>query len=148
MPTETKIRSAHKPHARVQLETSGQSMTKQSFQAECDINTIMQKYTKTGLIEHVREHGGQYGDFVTAPEYHEAMTAVVEANAAFQSVPAEMRNRFQNDPAQFLDFVQNPDNIDELVEMGLAEPPAITERREEVEPPTPPETPPEPSEDA
>lgn len=51
------------------------------------------------------------------------------------ALPAQVRAKFSNDAAEFLDFVQNPKNADELVAMGLAtkisdEPKVFAEKQE------------------
>lgn len=114
------VRERERP--RVQKFFMKPSMTKQSFKAECDINTIMKKYEKTGLISHVAKHNGRYGDFLAAPDYLDAMVSVVQAQEAFSTLPAALRKRFGNDPAEFLDFVSNPANEDEMRKLGLLKP--------------------------
>ena len=47
---------------RVKYFTTGESRTRQEFKEECDINNIMRKYKQSGLVEHVKEYGGRYGD--------------------------------------------------------------------------------------
>lgn len=118
------IRKPYDPHERVRVEFSSPSLAKQSMQAECDINNIMRQFDKTGLLSHTNKHNGDYGNFLSAQEYHESMNAVLAARDAFDSLPSKIRGKFANDPALFLDFVQNPDNAEELVEMGLGEKPA------------------------
>ena len=103
---------------RHRLEFHDKSLTKQSFTDECDINKIMARFEKTGVIEHANEHQGQYGDF-TVSDYHSALNAVIAAQDSFNSLPAKIRARFKNDPSEFLDFVNNPDNVQELRDMGL-----------------------------
>lgn len=128
----------YRPHPRVAIDfTETHSLAKQSFAAECDINNILKKFEKTGMVEHVKQHHGHYGDFIDAPDYLTAMTAIVEAQEAFDSLPANVRKRFANDPAQFLEFVHDPDNRDEMQKLGLLEPvqeatpPAPTPKPEE-----------------
>lgn len=105
---------------RVQLDFKGSpSLTQQSFKDECDINTIMRRYQATGLIDHVRRDIPQFQD-VTGYDFHEAMNLVSEARALFLDLPSSVRERFSNDPGQFLDFVNNPANAEEMVKMGLA----------------------------
>ena len=118
------IRKPYDPVTPVRFETSGESHVKQAAKAECDINTIMAKYEKSGLVTHTARYSGNYGNFIGAPEYHEAMNAVVQADAMFMTLPSSIRKRFGNDPADFLAFVQNPDNAGELVSMGLAKRPS------------------------
>jgi phage internal scaffolding protein len=139
--SEQQIRSAYRPHKRVTIKT-GDGLAKQAFKSECDINTIMQKYEKTGLIAHVNSHGGDYGNYLNVTDYHTAMTQITEAQEAFMSLPAKLRERFGNNPANFLAFAQDEKNLSEMVEMGLAEAP-VTEPKEKA-PEKPSEAPPEP----
>lgn len=117
--TEIKDKDGNVVRRKVTTVNNQPSMTKQSFKKECDINNIMAKHAKTGLINHVNQFDGKYGD-ATSIDYHEAMNIVTSSQQMFEALPAETRNRFANDPAQFLDFVQNPDNAQEMVSMGLA----------------------------
>lgn len=100
----------------------GVGRTKQSFKAECDINAIMARYIKTGVIEHTARYAPQYGDFSDVKSYQEALHAVQEADAMFMSLPAQVRAKFDNDAGKFLDFVQDPSNVDEMGKLGLANP--------------------------
>lgn len=95
------------------------SMTQQHMAADCDINNIMSRFEKTGLLEHTNVYKGEYGDFADAVEYHEAMDMVIAAQDMFMSLPATIRARFDNDPSRFLDFVDNPQNRSEMASMGL-----------------------------
>lgn len=97
----------------------GPSLTKQSFKDECDVNVLLEKYLSTGLLDHVVESEGRYGDFLTGLDYHSAMNVVVAAREAFEELPAKLRRRFHEDPAEFLDFVADPENVDEMRKLGL-----------------------------
>ena len=101
----------------------------------------MAKYQKTGLLAHVNRHHGNYGDFMQATDYHTAHNQMLAAEEAFLSVPAKIRATFENDPGKFLEFCQNPDNLDEMREIGLL-PPKLAEDPSTLDPPP---TPPNPS---
>jgi hypothetical protein len=45
---------------------------------------------------------------------------MIEAKNNFDNLPLEVRKRFNYDPAAFLEFADNLENLDELVAMGLA----------------------------
>lgn len=111
------------------------SRTKQSFRQESDINVIMSRFEKTGLLTHVNQYNGQYGDFTGLPEYQEAMNKVVSANEMFASLPAKIRDRFANDPAKFLSFVGDPANAAEAKALGLFK--AVDEAPARLSNPTP-----------
>lgn len=116
------IRSLYSPRIPVVLDCSNSpSRTKQAEKPACDINNIVARYLERGIITHVAKHEGRYDNFIDAPTYHEAMSAVAEAKEAFDTLPAALRKRFGNDPAAFLDFVKDPENVDEMMALGLAE---------------------------
>jgi len=121
MPPAEKMRSAYYPHVRVTADPVGPSKTKQSMADESNINIIMARYVKTGLIDHVSKYGPRYADMPNMSDFHEAMTLVTEAQQMFEELPAEIRSNFKNDPADFLDFVTNPENEEAMIEMGLAD---------------------------
>lgn len=99
------------------------SRTKQSFAEECDINTIVRRFNLTGqLPSNVR--APTYGDFEEVFDYHSAMNAILEAERSFMMMPAEVRDRFGNDPQRFLEFVNDDHNRDEAVKLGLVLPQA------------------------
>lgn len=98
------------------------SMVKPEFKQVCDINNIIAKYRQTGLLEHVSRYQGSYSDVVIEGDLHTAMISVVQAEEAFLSLPSNIRKKFHNDPSEFLDFVNNSDNFDEMVKLGLANP--------------------------
>lgn len=104
---------------RVQISFDDPSLAHQAFAAECDIRNIMNKYKKTGLISHVTSSFAQYGDFTNIPDFRDAMDIVINAQDSFDSLPAEIRNRFANDPGDFLDFASKEENRDELVRLGI-----------------------------
>lgn len=93
--------------------------TEQKFKDECDINWLVNKYDPRTLAEMRSKTEGQYG-FVDSQSFQDAMYIVAKADQMFDQVPSQIRKRFENNPAQFLEFVQNPDNAEELVKMGLA----------------------------
>jgi len=100
------------------------SLAQQNFKEECDINNIVKKFERTGLLEHANRYDGQYGDFTSSSDYQTSLNQLLDAQEAFDNLPARIRSQFNNDPAQFLDFVHNPDNHEAMYDMGLATRPA------------------------
>jgi phage internal scaffolding protein len=115
-----KFRTKYEGRIQVTSNTEGPSLTHQSFQKECDINNIMEKYKNGTPILHLNGRQPQYGDFSHVMGYQEAYNAVIEAQEAFMNLPAKIREQFKNDPGQFIAFVEDPKNEKELIKMGLA----------------------------
>ena len=95
------------------------SRTKQSFREECDINVLMAKYQKQGVISHVNPRQPVYADVTAALPFQEALAVVQAAQAAFSQLPATVRSRFENDPGRFVEFCSDPANLDEMGKLGL-----------------------------
>ncbi len=132
------------PYARVQIKFAKTGRTKQSFAEQCEINNIMARHQKTGALTHINQHQAQYG-FATSNDFAESMRIVKTAQDMFNALPSNIRNRCANDPGQFLEFVQNPENEPEMQKLGLIpenEPPEKTQETQTTDTPTPtiPET--------
>lgn len=106
---------------RVVANITGDSRTQQNFKKECDINTILKKFRSSGLLTHVNQRQPMYEDVSNFTGYQEALEIVMTAEKLFNDIPAAVRKKFNNDPQEFLDFVSNPSNGEELVKLGLAE---------------------------
>lgn len=95
------------------------SMTDQSQARDCDINEIMRRYEKTGALPQMIAKDPQWGDFSAAPDFQQACEIVLKAEEQFAALDAHVRKRFSNDPAEFLEFVNDPANGEEMVRLGL-----------------------------
>lgn len=100
----------------------GRSRTKQSFARDADINNIVARWRDTGLPPHDRNGPGVYADFTSAVAFDEAQVQIQAAQEAFMSLPAHVRSRFNNDPAELIDFVDQVDNLPEAEKLGLLRP--------------------------
>lgn len=111
------IRKPYDAHERYALEFTEPSLTKQSMAAECDINVIMAKYQRTGVVPQLVN--GVYEDVSNVTSYHDAMQTILDAQDMFMQLPAVVRKAFDNDPAMLLAAVEDPESHDMLRELGL-----------------------------
>ena len=103
------------------LECKDKSLAVQSHRDEADINTIVDRFMKTGKFpEDVR--APTFADFEDIVTFQDAQNAVALARDSFLQMPADVRARFDNDPALFVGFCSDPKNLDEMRSMGLAVP--------------------------
>jgi len=144
------IRKPYSGRVRFPQNTVGASLTDPSMLAECDINTILLRWQKTGVISHMSTYKGDYADFLNVPQdYQSAINQVMAADEAFASLPSSVRKRFGNDPAAFLEYVGDEANVEGMRQLGLLAPdPEPDELLEAVkalkpEPAKKPEKPPE-----
>lgn len=81
----------------------GPELTQQQFTDEVDINTIVQRFGLTGTLPRsVTE--GVYGDFSGISDYDSALQTIMRTQDRFLQLPAELRERFNNDPAELVRF--------------------------------------------
>lgn len=122
---------------RVPLSFEGTTTrTKQSFKEECDVNQIMKRWRATGDVSHLNLTKPTYEDYSSVDSYLESVTVVQDAQRSFDALPARVRESMQNDPAKLLEFMGNPDNLDEAVKLGLVVDP--NPNKNEVKPPQDP----------
>lgn len=97
----------------------GESMTKQAPAEETDVNLIVARYVKTGDTSALMRVQGSFADVSTIGDFNECMQKIKGAESAFQELPAEIRDYFNNDPGQLADAMSNPARVEELTAMGL-----------------------------
>ncbi len=97
--------------------------TKQSFKDETDINKILKRAQKTGTISHLNKHEGRYADFSDF-DFFTNLQMLSQGREIFDDLPSEIRREFNNSPAGFFKYVNDPENKDRLAELlpALAEP--------------------------
>lgn len=111
------------------LRCDDPSRADQSMKDECDINTIIERFGLNGeLPQGVRMPFN--AEFDEVLDYQTALNRVMEADAKFMEFPANVRERFHNNPAELIAFAMDPANQVEAKALGLMRP--------EWEPPAPP----------
>lgn len=124
------------------IEAGEEIRVEQSHVREVDINNIVRKHAgNMELITKISNLSNWRYDDVTGNDFQESMHIMMKARDSFMDVPSDIRKKFGNDPAAFMDFVQNKDNKKQLVEWGLANPPEAPMAPIEVNVVSSPETP-------
>ncbi len=97
--------------------------TKDCHRDECDINKIMARFDRTGTISHVNKFEGVYADFSDF-DFFEQTRMLTRGREIFDALPAETRREFNQSPADFFQYVNDPANKDDLLQKlpALAKP--------------------------
>ncbi|WNK12963.1 MAG: internal scaffolding protein [Microvirus sp.] len=121
-----KLKSSYDDHSQASddtgLECKDKSLTKQADEAEANINNIVARFRPGEEPRH--QLPPLKASFQDLPDMQTAMNMIVAAREAFMTHPAAIRARFNNDPAQFVDFCSDEANRDEMRKMGLYSPEA------------------------
>lgn len=117
----------------------GPSLTKQSFREESDINSIIKRFEKDGMIT-VAQREGFYGDVSEIVDYKAAADIVQRADELFMDMSADVRTRFDNDPAKMIEFLADEGNRAEAEKLGIiaTRPVVVTEPPDVPSVPVPP----------
>lgn len=95
--------------------------TRQEFKEETDINVIVERMTDKQATDWLEQHEEWLKSAVdqTVPniEYRELLAVVMDAEERFLDLPADVRAGFNNDPAEFMEFVQSEGGDIELAEL-------------------------------
>lgn len=120
---EQEYRHKHKfrPYSKVFL---GLSRTKQCFKEEVNIKNIIARHRETGYWGSERTISTRQplsGDFTSVQDYQDSQNIIAEVNEYFHNLPPYVRDKFQNNPSFFLDFVSRPENKEVSIELGILE---------------------------
>lgn len=96
------------------------SLTKQEFGKESDINVIVGRYVRAG-VPIMPDTQQVFADVSNFGQFGEVLQRIHAAEDAFAALPADVRSRFENDPAKLVEFVQDDANYDEAVKLGILE---------------------------
>ena len=93
-------------------------LTEQHHTDTCDINKILAQFMETGIMPQTNANP-QYGD-VSDVDFTQMQNQLATAKTLFEELPEQVKDRFNNEMHTFLHFAENPNNLPELVDMGLA----------------------------
>lgn len=96
--------------------------TVQADRSDADINLIIARLEKGANLARLNSKEPFYGDVSHISGLADALIKVQEANDLFNGFDARLRERFDNDPVKFVQFFEDPKNIPEAIELGLALP--------------------------
>lgn len=107
---------------RIQTKILEPSQTDQSFASECDINEIVRKFTKTSVWPG-DPNVYTYSDQSLTPDLHTAMNSIAQANSlineSFQGLTYEQQAHFNHNAHDYIKFINDPGNYDQVIKLGL-----------------------------
>lgn len=93
------------PDGNIKLEIIGKEDTDemiQSYAESCDISVILAR-ASAGDTSVLNQRVGSYGDFTQMPKtFAEMLQLQIDANNMFNSLPVEIKKKFDNDANKFL----------------------------------------------
>tara|TARA_X000000950_G_scaffold138022_1_gene171276 strand:+ start:921 stop:1367 length:447 start_codon:yes stop_codon:yes gene_type:complete len=123
----------------VQISFKGtKTRTKSEFADEANINNIV-KRCMNGAAMPTGSRTPLFGDFSDVADFTSAQTLIAQANAEFEQLPSDVREKFGNNVSDLMDFLDDENNLAEAIELGLApkpesEPKTIDENTQKAAP--------------
>ena len=113
------FRSAYSPQLKVTTSCSS-SKTEQSHLDSTDINKIFHDSNHSPELL-IPDSPPTFGDFSDVADFVEMQNRVAEAVSGFEALPSETRAFFDHKPENLVEFMNDPDNVEDAVNMGLIE---------------------------
>lgn len=121
--------------------------TRQEFKDQCDINKIVARATNGVATSNLVVRQGVFADVSEIGDYMDVLNRVKAVESLFSALPSEIRKRFENDPAGFLEAWQNDSDGSLHRELGFilvdADGRPVADALDTVAPAPTPVTPPE-----
>lgn len=106
----------------VGLIFNDKSRTRQEFLKESLTTTIIDRFTKTGILNATvnPERQARFGDFSEMPnDSLDLATRIKDIESDFMSLPSSMRSKFGNSPLVFVNFISDPRNRSKAEDLGI-----------------------------
>lgn len=108
----------------------GPSRVQKQYEYTFHPQKMIEKYGRQTLLKSLKQVPQLYSDAPNPYDYKESLDVISKADQAFAALPSAVRVRFNNDPLELLQFLQDPKNQQEAYDLGLSstapapEPPA------------------------
>lgn len=103
---------------RAALHCLDESLTQQSFTDDANINVIAQRFGLNDIPSQPLDPS-LFRDTTNDPELRDVLELHRAARDQFMALPAKLRKRFHNSPGELWNFVNDPENAEEAVRLGL-----------------------------
>lgn len=98
---------------------TGPLITVQAGADDLETQAIYEKFVVSGSVTAFNALEPRYGDFSGVGDYLSCLSRLQQAQDAFDALPAKVRERFQNDPAELIAAAEDPARHGELRDLGL-----------------------------
>lgn len=112
------------------LECTDESLTQQHFTRDADINVIAERFGLTGIPSYPLDPT-HFRDTTADPDLRTILDQSIEAREYFNALPHKLRQRFHYSMGELWQFINDPENADEAVRLGL-----LSRNEPSAEPPT------------
>lgn len=100
------------------LECKDPSLTVQSFAKDADLNVIAKRFGITDPAQLGSPDPAHFRDTTNDPELRDILELKRQVHDSYLSLSPKLRKRFRS-PAEILEFLEDPDNAQEAVRLGL-----------------------------
>jgi len=122
----TTFRTAYGKRNRVKTSfKDSPSLTIQDQKKSTDINEILNRFQKTGLMDHVQQNEPAFAD-VTGYDFQTNQNTVATIQSMFNELPASVRQEFDHDPQKYIEHIAVQDNIEDMKDGVIDNPIAET----------------------
>lgn len=100
------------------LECLDESLTQQHFTKDADINVLAERFGLTGIPAFPLDPAA-FRDTTADPDLRQILDQNIEARNYFNALPHKLRQRFHYSMGELWAFINDPENAEEAVRLGL-----------------------------
>lgn len=104
--------------AKHSLKDFEESPVQQHLVAGANANAIVKRIAG-GHTDQIKTTEGKFYDASQSLSFQDAMNIVTKAEQTFDKLAPELRLQFDNDPVAFVNFMDNEENAEQQIKMGL-----------------------------
>lgn len=101
--------------------------TQQQFKDDTNVGNIVRKFQNYGQLPIGHEKTPLYLDHTQFGDFTEMLNQVTQVQQSFDNYSSKMRARFENSPQKLLEYLADPENHKEAIELGIIQAPPDTE---------------------
>lgn len=107
-------------NAQLHFDPEEECKVEQHHKDACDIRNILTSILKSGdLSPIIGQRDGEEVDLTLIPSFEEAHAIVCQGNNVWESLSVDIRKKFNNSQHEFINFMSNPNNRDEIANLGF-----------------------------
>ena len=112
-----KFRTAYTTYERKIKTSDKPSLTDESFKDNCDISLMIERFKVNKIPP--RTVNISYGYSPTAEDVANAQLLLAEVKTNFESLPSKIRDEFDNNVENYLNYISDASNLRDCYERGL-----------------------------
>lgn len=118
-PAKPKIAKPYDRHRRVSLEVNTEGVTEEHHAEHLSVAAILSRHGMEKIVQTATDALQYFDNSAITNDYQEALNLIGASDRLFQSLPSEVRAKFNHDPSKLMQLLSSPNSAQTLASMGI-----------------------------